>query len=259
MSVWICVGLAIACSVREAAAERAVVVDAVGVAFDPRELAAALRLRLAADGAAVHLRVIATPRGVRVEAPRGARELALGGLDGAAAVRLIALTAGDLLLDDLAIVPPPPEARAAVALGLLGGVAAWDGGLGDVAVDVTLPRGGWLVAIELGGGQLLDGELGLTTMVARLDAGLRRGPLELRAGLTAAPVFVTRGAGDQTVLVGGNASARLRLPVAAAMRVIVAAGCDAFATRTEYRVAGRPALATPQLAPWLAAGVEVDL
>jgi len=82
---------------------------------------------------------------------------------------------------------------------------------------------------------------------------------EARLGVTVAPVIVTDGAGDQTVLLGANASLRARIALAPGLRGIVAVGSDVFATRTEYRITGTPALSTPQLAPWIAAGLEVGL
>lgn len=279
MSLRIAIVLAVLGAPQLAAAERAIAVDVVGSIIEARDIEAALRVRLAADGAPVHVRVIETPDGVRIEAAIGARDVALGGLRGAAAARLVALALGDLLLDDLSTAPALPAASTApgngapapgnvaprprpvepAALALLGAVSVWDGALGNVALDLTLPRRGWLLAIDVGGGQLLDSALNLTAAFVRLDAGVRRGVLELRVGIIAAPVIVTGGTGDQTVLLGANTSARLRLPVAPSTHVIAAGGIDAFATTTEYQMAGKTTMTTPQLAPWLAAGVEVGL
>jgi hypothetical protein len=269
-------GLMIVCGAREAAADRAIVVAVVGAPFEPAELIAALRVRVAPDGGRVQLRVTATERGVRIEGPGGTREVALGGLRGAAAARLVALAASDLLLDDLATAPsaagdtepPTPVAlsraapgarRAPATLGVLGGVSGWAGVLGVLAADVTVPRDGWLFAIELGGGKLVDSTLNLSAAVLRGGGGLRAGPLEVRLGLTAVPMIVTSGAGDQTVLLGANASMRVRIPLSDGMRGILAAGADVFATRTEYRLEGMSVMTTPRAVPWLAAGLEVGL
>jgi hypothetical protein len=269
VSLWILVGLMIVCGAREAAADRAIAVDVVGAPFEPGELVAALRFRVAPDGRRLQLRVTATEHGVRIEGPGGMREIALGGLRGAAAARLVALAASDLLLDDLAGLDlvasslaapgPAPGSRAPATLGVLGGVSGWAGMLGDLAVDVTVPREGWLVAIELGGGELVDSTLHVTAAVLRACGGLRAGPLEARMGLTAVPVLITSGAGDQTVLLGANASVRVRIALPAGVRGVLAGGADVFATRTEYRLAGMPVLTTPRAAPWLAAGLEVGL
>jgi hypothetical protein len=71
--------------------------------------------------------------------------------------------------------------------------------------------------------------------------------------------MVSTGVGDHTVLFGAGASGRLRVPVVAGVRGVLAVGIDAFANRTQYQVLGMPTVATPQLAPWVAAGVEVGL
>lgn len=252
------VAVAIACCAREAAAERAVTVEAVGVALDARAVEAALRVRLP-DGPAAHLRLAAVPGGVQITAGVVTRDVALGDRRGAEAVRLIALAASDLLLADLATAPVTRRTHEPVAMSVIGGVAAWDSALAQIAADVAVPRAGWLAAVELGGGQLVHESLQLKTVVARLELGLRHGVLEARAGVTVAPVFVATGSGDQTVLVGANLSGRVRVPLGGGVRGIAAVGLDAFANRTEYRMFGAATLTTPQLAPWLAAGVEVEL
>jgi len=269
------VGLTILCGARQAMADRAIDVDAVGAPFTRAELIAALRVRVAPDGARLQLRVIATEGGVRIEGPGGTREIALGGLRGGAAARLVALAASDLLLSDLSLAPAgaelgPGPAVSAVqlaqrgqrrppTLGVLGGASGWAGVLGELAVELTVPRDGWSLAIEVGGGQLVDSALHVTAAVARVEAGMRAGALEARVGLTAAPLIVTSGAGDQTVLIGANASLRLRIPLTAGVQAVLSGGADVFATRTEYRLEGMPVLVTPRAAPWLLAGFEVGL
>lgn len=234
--------------------------------FAAGELASAMRVRLAPEGAPVHVRVTPTPTGARVEARGGVREVALGGLGGAAAARLVALAASDLLLDDLASPPLSPpslsrvnraDVRGAATVGVFGGAAGWDGVLGGLTLDGALPRDRWLITIDLGAATLVDGPVNLTSGVVRLGGGVRAGLFELRAGLTVASVFVSDGAGDRTVLVGAGTSLRFRAPVTSGIRAVFVGGVDAFATRTEYRLDGMTAMATPRLAPWIAAGIEV--
>jgi hypothetical protein len=250
------VGLSIVLAAGPATAERVIAVDVTGAPFDGRELAAAIRMRLPAQGTPVQVRVLATPGGVRVEARGGVRDVALDGLDGPTAARLVALAANDLLLDDLAT-PPAAAAADELTIGVVGAVAGWDGMLGGVTADVVLPRGWWLAAIEVGGGELVAGRIDLETAVIRASVGMRTGMFELRAGVTGAPVIVSSGGGDRTVLVGGGASARLRIPIAARVRAVLAGGLDVFATHTEYLVGGMPAMATPRAAPWFAVGMEL--
>jgi hypothetical protein len=267
--LWATLGLAILCTVRVAHAERAIVVDAVDAPFAASELATAIRFRVPADGESIRIRVTATERGVQIQAVGGVREIDLLGLRGPAAARLVALAANDLLPDDLASPASPAmvsvrlPARATrpddVTLGLVGAAAVWDLVLGNLVFDVAIPHDRWLVAFELGGGALMNSSVHLAAAIVRADAGVRIGALEARLGLTAVPVIVTDGAGDQTVLLGANGSLRARIPLAVGVRGILSVGGDVFATRTVYRVDARPALTTPRVAPWIAAGLEVAL
>ena len=246
-----------------AAAERAIAVDVPAAApFDARELRHALALRLPPGGARVEVRVALGHAGlVQIIAGERAREIDVAGLHGAAAARLVALAASDLLLDDLAVAPPAAaagRASSAMTVGALGAVSSWPHALAGAAVDVAVASGSRLVAVELGGATLIAAGLRMTTMTARIGAGLRpHEAVELRAGVTLAPVFVSDGAGDRTALVGGHAAVRLRFALQARVRMIVAAGADVFATRTEYRVGGMPVFATPRIAPSLGLGIEV--
>lgn len=102
---------------------------------------------------------------------------------------------------------------------------------------------------------MVDGSFDLTGAVVRVGVGRRTGMVDLRAGATAVPISVSDGAGDRTILLGGTAGAYLRVPVAG-VHVVLAAGVDGFATRTEYTMGGMT-MATPWIAPWLEAGVEL--
>jgi hypothetical protein len=257
VSCHLLVVLMIVCAARQAAAERAIVVEASEVPFAPRELEAAIRMRVAQDGAPLHVRVVPTARGVEIEVRGGVRDVDLAGLHGTEAARLVALAADDLMLDDLAATPAPQPARETLRTGLLGSVAAWDSALPGLAVDITVPRNGWLAALDVGGARLAGGDVAVTAAVIRASAGIGGRYYELRGGLTLVPVLVTSGVGDQTVLVGAGASGRVFAPLGGGLRGVLAAGVDVFATRTEYRENGMTALTTPRSSPWLAAGVEV--
>jgi hypothetical protein len=266
VSLKLVLGLSILCSAQRAVAERAIIADVSGVApFDAAELTAALRVRLAAEGAPVALRVTAIGGGVRIEARGNVREVALRELTGPAAARFVALAAHDLLLDDLAEAPlgapsPTPVSgtpgRTPTTIGVLGAAAAWQHVLGGMAVDLAISRSAWLLAIEAGAATLVDGPVHLTAATLRIGGGARRGWLEARAGATLAPLLVSDGTGDRTILAGGGASVRIRAPIAGGLRVVLAGGIDLFATRTTYLL-GATMLATPRVAPWIAAGMEV--
>jgi hypothetical protein len=266
VSLKLVIGLSILGAAQPAAAERSIIADVTAIVpFDAAQLTAALRVRLPSEGAPVELRVTATPDGVRIEARGNVREVALRDLTGAAAARLVALAANDLLLDDLADLPlaapsltrssTAPD-RAATTVGVLGGAAAWQHVLGGLGVDLAIPRGAWLFAIDAGGGTLIDGPLHLTAATLRICGGARLGWLELRMGATLAPLIVSDGRGDSTILAGAGASVRIRVPIARGIRAVVAGGVDLFATTTTYLLAGSE-MATPRAAPWIAAGMEV--
>lgn len=240
-----------------ARADRAIDVEVTDAApFAASDLAAAMRVRLPPDGPPVRVRVSSTSDGVQVEARGNVRAVPVGELRGAEAARLVALAASDLFLDDLTLIEPSRPARA-TSIAVLGGAAAWQHTLGGLAIDLSLLRGRWVFALDAGGSQVIDGSMTLSTATLRLGVGARVGMFELRAGPTFAPIFVNDGVGDRTVLVGGGASARLRVPIVDGVRVVVAGGADAFATRTTYIANDMALLTTPRIAPWIAAGVEV--
>jgi hypothetical protein len=260
VSPWLLATLVAVIAVRKAAAERAIVVDEPGNApFAATELAAAIRVRIASDGAPVRVRVTPTTTGVRIETRGERREVDLAGLHGEDAARMVALAADDLLVDDLA---PPPRAYDHAAqpleLGVLGAVTGWDGVLGGVTLDFAVPRDGYAWTLEVGGAEPLDSALAMTAAVVRVGPALRARGFELRAGVTLAPLFVSSGVGDQTVLVGANASARTRVELGTDLWAILAVGVDAYATHTRYQLDAMT-IATPWVAPWFAAGLEVGL
>jgi len=266
--------LIVLCVSSPAWADRAIAVDVDARApFAAAELEQALRVRVAASGPSIDVQVRLSDDGDRVivTARGGSEAVPLGGRAGEDAARLVALVAVDLMFDDLAVAPsPPPRPPSAVAIaahpvasrppvtiGVLGAVAQWNGALAGATIDVAVPRGSWILAADLGGGQLVGGGIDLRGAIVRLGGGARVGAIDLRAGLTFVPIDVADGAGDQTILAGAGASARLRIPIAARSNVIVAAGVDAFATHTTYRMDGMDVTSTPWVAPWIAAGMEV--
>lgn len=257
MSCPLLIAIVVLCTARQAAAERAITVDASQAPFDAGQLESAIRMRVPRDGAPLHVHVVPTERGVEIEVRGSVREVDLAGRRGAEAARLVALAADDLMLDDLSAAPAIEPRREAVRVGVIGSVAAWDSALPGLALDVVVPRHTWLAALEVGGARFSSGGLDATAASLRASAGVEGAWYELRTGITLVPLFVTTGAGDRTLLVGAGASGRVFAPLGDGVRAVLAAGVDVFATRTEYRISGMTALMTPRSSPWLAAGVEV--
>jgi len=272
VSLKLLAGIACVCTAPAVALadERVVSADVAAAApFDAAQLAAAIRIRVPAGRAPIRVRVFMVAGGVRVESRGSARDVPLGSFTGAAAARLVALAASDLFVDDLApTLLEDPALRAAetavdarprgrVTMSALGAAAAWSHALGGLAIDVAQVSGSRVVAIEAGAGTLVGSPLRLTAGVVRIGGGLRAGIAELRATATVVPLYVSDGAGDATVLWGIGASARLRIPLVAGVRAVLATGVDLFATRSTYIVEQMPVLETPRAAAWLAAGIEV--
>lgn len=249
-------GLIVIVCAGQAHAERAVRVVADGAPFTAAELTAALRVRLPADGAAVDVRVIASD-GARVTVAVGdtTRDIELGGRTGAEAARLVALAIVDLAFDDLAMPPAAPRAAPiGIELDVVGSATAWSDVLAGGAGGITVARDGWLGSLEVAAVTRVVGTLHATNVPVRACAGVRSGPVEVRAGAVIAPVWVSDGVGDQVTLVGGTASVKLRF----AGHFVAAAGADAFTTQTTYRL-GMTSIATPWVAPWVTAGMELAL
>ncbi|MCE9578245.1 MAG: hypothetical protein K8W52_34280 [Deltaproteobacteria bacterium] len=273
MSLRIILGLVIVCAGRRAVAERAVrVAVAPAVPFDEAELSAALQLRLP-DGEPIAIDVAPIAGGVRITVGAEVRDVALDGLRGAEAARLVALATTDLFDADIAAVPVVAPAlaspamtpaiaahttpRSPVTVEVLGTAAAWDDVLAGAAIGLAVPRGPWVATVEIGGGGLVDAPIGMIGGAIRMGGGRRFDWLDLRATVIVAPLAVSSGAGDLTALVGAGASARLRVPVTRRVRGVIGAGLDGFANRTTYVASGAVVVQTPWLAPWLAAGIEV--
>ena len=235
-----------------ARAERTVNVTATGTPFDADALASALRVRLP-DGAPLAVTVQAAGDDhVRVAIGDTTRDLDLGGRAGPDAARLVALEIVDLALDDLAQLPPPERhAPVRFSADLMSSASAWVGVIAGGSLDLSLGRGNIRGALELALGERVIGDLHVTAVPVRATVGWRSGGLELRGGVVVAPVFVSDGAGDQTVMPGATVSARLH-----AGRFVLAAGADGFATQTTYQL-HTMTVVTPWVAPWVAIGMEL--
>ena len=266
MSLRPVISIAVLCVAHVAIADRAVDVDVDGNApVTATDIADALRVRLGPTGTPIRVHVATVMGGVVVSTAGATRVIALAGLAGPDAARLIALATIDLL-DDMAPIAPPGLAiekrpsfdaeRIAFRASVLGTAAAWSDMLAGVTVDFELSRGRWLGAVDLGAATLVNGKLELREAIVRVAGGIRFGVVDLRAGATFVPIDVTNGMGDQTVLVGAGASLRTRIAMSDAAQFVIAAGLDVFATQTDYTI-GSAMVSTPWVSPWVAAGFEV--
>ena len=82
---------------------------------------------------------------------------------------------------------------------------------------------------------------------------------KFEAGVIRDPITVTPTTSIHDVMQLVRARNISGVPVVDGVRGVLAVGIDAFANRTQYQVLGMPTVVTPQLAPWVAAGVEVGL
>lgn len=236
-------------------------------AVTPEELAEAVAARatLARErGAGVQvITVMLEPDLALVVAADGrAQRVALGGRAGPAAARVVAIGVIDLVAR-LPAVPAPREGDATLALwpaaSLGGGGAVELGGAIDLSTRVAFLRAG--VTVELSRGSFHVGQVDFTSsyvgLTLRAGAGLRRGPLELRAGPLLSVERVSGGAGHTDVRAGGAALGLAALPLSRELSLVIAAGADVYARRTEYFVQGYAGRATPRVRPWAGVGLAL--
>ena len=234
------------------------------VPFEAGQIEVALRGRLdAVADVPPTVHIVARAWGVEIQVASLHREVALDGRTGSDAARLVALAMLDLLeqpaaetVDDVALPEPAPRSPS-LELSAYGGAAMWTHTLTSLGAGVVVPAGSHLFAIDAAAGRLSSGDFQLTTATLRVAAVARTGPLEARGGLVVAPLFVSEGDGDTTVLFGLGGSVAYRAGVGERVRLVMRAGADFYATRTEYTNMGVPAASTPWLAPWFALGIEV--
>jgi hypothetical protein len=241
----------IACLCGHARAEVQVQVD--DAPFSAADLASALRVRV---NAALAVHVVGAGDHVTVAIGDTTRDVELGGRTGPDAARLVALAVVDLALDDLAVVPKSAPPASALSVELLGSATVWTGVLAGATADLALAKGRWIAALDVSGTEHVSGTLGVAAAPVRACAGLRLDQLELRGGVAIVPTWVSDGTGDQVTLLGVTASARLRLMVTSKLGFVAAVGADAYGTQTVYHL-GMSTIATPWVAPWLAAGMEL--
>jgi hypothetical protein len=258
--------------------------------FAPEELvdAVALRLGVAAQGerAAPRVRVRADGDGVLITVGECApdevckeRHVALGGLEGTAAARRVALAAIDLVRAEALPPARPPDVKPPrFELTALPALAAGSnlGAEPSLSAGARLAGAGTLgaswrlvrdlrLAIELGysGGPAatVDGAaVSLHQLPARAGLGWRVAwpavALEARLSAVVAGYWLVGAAARSGTLGGASAALWLTAPTGTRVRATVALGVDAFANRDRFTVHGQLALATERVAVWLGAGLS---
>jgi hypothetical protein len=245
--------------------------------FSTAELEAALALRaqLATTQSPRRIEAEVSTQGtaVRVAIIGRARTVALEGVQGAEAARLVAFAILDLAGDQLdppaaAAAPESPTAPASVAVHAIPAVReddpAWTAGVwgvGGPRDEVTLELGvrlhGPVRAIASAGAGLgiTTGSVERRGFPARLGIAWRHGAFEARATAVA---VIERASAERTstdAIVGGGAGVAWIPAHVGAAALLVGAGADAFATAIDYRVAGMPVVTTERFGWWAGLGI----
>jgi hypothetical protein len=259
-----------------------------GLPFTGAALGEAVALRAPVADAGVEVVVEAAGAdAVRVRAGGKERIVPLSGRSGRAAARWVALALVDLageeatpaaLPPEVAAVEPaddseaaPLEVRAAptprstpgTRLALLPTLTLGDGLAAGATVLVTHRIGAWTGLASLGvasgpSASLAGVEVSLLAAPIRVGIARRAGPLELAAAAVLVPIHASGGVGHAGLEVGAGLAAYLRLDLGP-VPLLVGAGADAYATRTELQVRGQTALATPRLGAWVGVGVAWEI
>jgi len=226
------------------------------------------------------------PGTIELELQGWRRSLELGSATGADAARLVALSLADLVLavsssgeqaatsaTRPAVGPsasrdgsgrsPQPGPRSAltwtrVALGAhaskgAGELEPWSFGLGLAVSRAWRP---WLLDAELGwsiapahGRPVLRSSWNAARL--RVNGGVRLGFVELLAGPSLMPLWVSGGDGFFALLSAVGISARAVVRLGPALDAVLAAGSDLYLRRVELQAYGTSVIASPRFAPWL--------
>ncbi len=169
------------------------------------------------------------------------------------------------------VVGPPREAqprvyRLCLTAGAVRGTGGDDTPDRTLDVDLVMPLGEGRLRFALSAGLVLMptrnagnvDEVSFSGGVARALGGASFGPLDLLAGPVVSPYGIGGALHDNGVLFGGEALARLTVPLWDRLRLVGTVRADAFANRTRVHFADGSAFATPWLQLGLAVGVAWD-
>ena len=236
---------------------------AVTIHVGPRTRLVTVGERSGADAARIVALVIAELVSEDAEASRSADAPAAPSVKVAGALIASPPTVVD-------VVGPPREAPPRVyRLCLTAGAARGTGADTldrTLDVDLVLPLGDGRLRFAVSAGLVLMPtrnagnieEVSFSGGVARALAGASFGPVDLLAGPVVSPYSIGGAMHDNGVLFGGEALARLTVPLWDRLRLVGAVRADAFVDRTRVHFADGTSYATPWFQLGLAMGVAWD-
>jgi hypothetical protein len=253
--------------------------SAEALPFSTEELAEAVSLRAAVaaepEPAVVLLAIEPMDGGVQVQSATRSQFIPLGGSQGKAAARLVALAIVDVCREPLAGPPPTFPLSLAVAGGSQLGLTN-----GSPDLELTIAgryrfAGAWSALVELGYSrsfsmsdpvvQVIGSDVVLHTVPVRLGISYRKRWFEIGGGVVARPYFAARTSHQRGLLPGAFALAAVSIPLSAPLSIRLAAGCEGYPIRQSIYVDdGQLLQFTRQLrpldinhvAPFVAAGIQ---
>ena len=237
---------------------------AVTIHVGPRSRLVTVGERSGADAARVVALVIADLVSEDAEATRPANAPAAPSVKVAGAPMAPLPTVVD-------VVGPPHEAqpriyRLCLTAGAVRGTGDDDTLDRTLDVDLVMPLGDGRLRFALSAGLALMptrnagnvDEVSFTGGFARALGGARFGPVDLLAGPVVSPYGIGGAMHDNGVLFGGEALARLTVPLWDRLHLVGTMRADAFGDRTRVHFADGSTFATPWLQLGLAVGVAWD-
>jgi len=212
------------------------------------------------------------------------RIIAIGGQESESTLRMVALNATDLLLEEADVPAPVPghdptarttfarstgsssRARVAVQPELAHGLGNAEATIYAVSAHVAVyweavllhAAVGWSYSGTGHSGQLGDAEMNAWPI--RAGAGVLLGPVGVALEPVVVPYELTGATSHSGALLGGGANATVAVAALGRMQLVASIGIDAFANRTAVRVPGsQVTFATPRFAPWLGLGLGWEM
>jgi hypothetical protein len=203
---------------------------------------------------------------VTIETGTARREIELPDLASSAAARVVALLIIDLLSESVdrknSRASPAPWDTSSGTLSLQLRIPASTTGFSpslEPTLEIGMPvlpqvtaslSSGYTRTVEGDGGDSLR----MHAFPIRIGLGYGRGWFDLRMAFVMRPYWVTGAGDDRGFHWGGGVSATAFWPVSARLALLLCAGLDGMAKRTEFQVDDKPVLSTTRMSPWLGVG-----